>query len=41
MFSVPFLEKPGNFSGPKKNFKIKTCLMVAQGLPHKPVNLFR
>ena len=38
LFSVPFLEKPGNFSGPKTNFKIKTCLMVAKGLPHKPVN---
>ena len=21
----PFLERPGNFSGPKANFKIKTC----------------
>ena len=34
----PFLERPGNFSGPKANFEIKTCLIVAQFLAHKPVN---
>ena len=28
----PFLERPGNFSGPKANFEIKTCLKVAQFL---------
>ena len=33
-----FLEKPGNFSGPKVNFKIKTFVIVAQFLAHKPVN---
>ena len=33
------LETPGNVSGPKANFKIKTCWMVAQFLAHKPVNL--
>ena len=38
LFKVPFLERPGNFSGPKANFKNKTCLIVAQGLAHKPVN---
>ena len=35
----PFLETPSNFSGPKANFKIKTCLIAAQFLAHKPVNL--
>ena len=34
----PFLERPGNFSGPKANFEIKTCWIVAQFLAHKPVN---
>ena len=34
-----FLERPGNFSGPKANFKIKTCWIIAQFLAHKPVNL--
>ena len=33
-----FLERPGNFSGPKANFKIKTCWIIAQFLAHKPVN---
>ena len=34
----PFLERPGNFSGPKANFKFKTCWIAAQFLGHKPVN---
>ena len=34
----PFLERPGNFSGPKANFKFKTCWIAAQFLAHKPVN---
>ena len=33
-----FLERPGNFSGPKANFKIKKCWIVAQFLAHTPVN---
>ena len=33
-----FLETPRNFSGPKPNFGIKTCWIVAQFLAHKPVN---
>ena len=33
-----FLERPGNFSGPKASFKIKKCWIVAQFLAHKPVN---
>ena len=33
-----FLERPGNFSGPKANFKMKTCWIVAQFLAHKQVN---
>ena len=33
----PFLERPGNFSGLKVNFKIKTCWIVAQFPAHKPV----
>ena len=37
-FRGSFLERPGNFSGPKANFKIKTCWIVAQFLAHKPVN---
>ena len=32
----PFLERPGNLSGPKANFKIKTCGILAQFLAHKP-----
>ena len=32
----PFLERPGNFSGAKANFEIKTCWIVAQFLAHKP-----
>ena len=34
----PFLDRPGNFSGPKANFKVNTCWMVAQFLAQKPVN---
>ena len=34
----PFLERPDNFSGPKANFEIKTCWIVAQFLSHKPAN---
>ena len=34
----PFFERPGNFSGPKGNFAIKTCYIAAQFLAHKPVN---
>ena len=34
----PFLERPGNFPGPKANFKIQTTWIVAQFLAHKPVN---
>ena len=33
-----FLETPRNVSGPKPNFGIKTCWIVAQFLAHKPVN---
>ena len=32
-----FLERPGNISGPRENFKIKTCSIVAQFSAHKPV----
>ena len=35
----PFLERVGNFSGPKANFEIKTCWIVARFPAHKPVNL--
>ena len=34
----PFFERPGNFSGPKGNFAIKTCYIAAQFLAHKLVN---
>ena len=34
----PFLERPGNFSGPKGNFKIQTSWIVSTVLAHKPVN---
>ena len=34
----PFLERPGNFTGPKANFEIETCWIVAQFLSHKPAN---
>ena len=37
--SGPFLEKPGNFSGPNANFKIKTCWIVAQFVAHKPIRI--
>ena len=33
-----FLERPGNFSGPKENFIVKTGWIAAQFLAHKPVN---
>ena len=33
-----FLERPGNFSGPKTNLKINTCWIEAQFLAHKLVN---
>ena len=35
---APFLDRPGNFSGPKANYKVKTCWMVALFLAQKPVN---
>ena len=36
----PFLERPGNLSGPKANFEIKTCLIVvAQFLANKAASL--
>ena len=35
----PFLKSLGTFSGPKANFKLKTCWIVAQFLAHKPVNI--
>ena len=34
----PFLQRFGNFSIPKANFKLKTCWKVAQFLAHKPLN---
>ena len=34
----PFLERSGNFVGPKANFEIKTCWIVTQFLAHKPAN---
>ena len=38
-FFCPFLERPGNFSGPKAPiFKSETCSKVAQFLAHKSVN---
>ena len=36
--TVSRLERPGNFSGPKTNFKIKTCWILAEFLAHKPVS---
>ena len=33
-----FLESLRNFSGPKDNFSIKICWILAQFLAHKPVN---
>ena len=38
LFRGLFLERPGNFSVPKANFKIQTCLIEAQFLAHKPAN---
>ena len=38
MVMGPFLERPENFLGPKASFKVKTCSILAQLLPHKPVN---
>ena len=37
-FRGPFLERSGNCSRPKANFKIKTCWLVAQFLAHNPFN---
>ena len=37
--SGPFLKRPGNFSGPKANFKIKPCWIVLQFLAHKPIKI--
>ena len=34
----PFLERPGNFSGPNANFVIKTWCIIAQFLANKPVH---
>ena len=34
----PFLERTGNFSSLKANFKLKTCWKVAQFLANKPLN---
>ena len=34
-----FSKGPVAFRGPKANFKIKTCWIVAQFLAHKPVNV--
>ena len=34
----PFLESPGDLLGPKANFVIKACWILAQFLAHKPVN---
>ena len=34
-----FMERSGNFSGPKANVEIKTSQIVAQFLAHKPVNV--
>ena len=31
-------ERPGNSTGPKANFKVKTFWIVAQSLAYKPVN---
>ena len=38
MHRGPFFERPRNFLGPKANFKIRICWIVAQFLAHKPVN---
>ena len=35
----PFLERHGNFLGPKANFIIKTCWILAQFLALKPVQI--
>ena len=35
----PFLERPGNFSGPKANFKIKTYWIAAQFLGQKQATI--
>ena len=34
----PVSRKPGNFSGGKANFEIKTCWIVAQVVSHKQAN---
>ena len=36
--TVSRLERPGNFSGSKTNFKIKTCWILAESLAHKLVS---
>ena len=38
LFRGQFLQRAENFSVPKANFKIQTCLIVAQFLAHKLVN---
>ena len=38
-FLGPFLQRPGNFSGAKANFKIQTSWLVAHFLAHKPILL--
>ena len=37
--SGPFLKRPGNFSGPKANFKSKTSWIVPQFLAHEPIKI--
>ena len=37
----PFLERPGNFSGPKSNFEIKTSWILAEFQAHELVNFVR
>ena len=32
-----FLESADNFTGPKENFKIKTCWIISRFLAHRPV----
>ena len=34
----PFLERPGNCSGPEAEFEIKTCWIVTQLVAHKQAN---
>ena len=37
----PFLERPDDFSGPKANFVIKTCLIVSSTVPSSQIGQFR